>query len=85
MSKLKISAKQVLNDINAGMSNAELMEKYGVTSKGLEAVFSKLRDAGLSKMPSQNPNKRYLQDTRRFLHQALPFLRRRSQWTPSPV
>ncbi len=47
MSKQKISAKQVLNDISAGMSNSELMEKYGVSSEGLESIFKKLTDAGL--------------------------------------
>lgn len=55
MSKLKISAKQVLNDINAGMSNAELMAKYGVTSQGLESVFKKLADAGLLKEADSKP------------------------------
>lgn len=54
MSKLKISAKQVLNDINAGMSNADLMEKYGVSPKGLDALFRKLADAGLLKEASLN-------------------------------
>ncbi len=53
MSKLKISAKQVLADINAGMSNAALMEKYGISPKGLEALFKKLVDAGLLKEESR--------------------------------
>ncbi|MBI5251816.1 MAG: YIP1 family protein [Desulfomonile tiedjei] len=52
MSKQKISAKQVLNDISAGMSDAELMEKYGITPKGLESLFGKLTQAGLLKEAS---------------------------------
>jgi hypothetical protein len=42
MSKQKVSAKEVLADIRSGLSDADLMTKYGLTSKGLESLFEKL-------------------------------------------
>lgn len=38
----KISAKVVAADIRSGMSNAELMEKYGLSERGIESLFRKL-------------------------------------------
>lgn len=40
--KRKIEAKDLVNDIRAGFSNFELMEKYSLSSKGLVSAFSKL-------------------------------------------
>jgi hypothetical protein len=47
MSKKTIGAKQALDDIRSGMEDPELMEKYGLTTQGLESLFSKLVSAGL--------------------------------------
>ncbi|AFM27679.1 YIP1 family protein [Desulfomonile tiedjei] len=42
-----ISAKQILVDIRAGLSDAELKEKYKLSDKGLDSVRKKLQEAGL--------------------------------------
>ncbi len=41
-SKRMISAKDVVSDIKAGLSNLALMEKYQLSSKGLLSAFTKL-------------------------------------------
>jgi len=40
--KREIKAKSLVNDIRAGFSNLELMEKYRLSSKGLLSAFNKL-------------------------------------------
>jgi hypothetical protein len=40
--KRKIEAKSLVDDIRAGFSNLELMEKYSLSSKGLLSAFNKL-------------------------------------------
>ncbi len=40
--KRKIGVKSLVNDIRAGFSNLELMEKYSLSSKGLLSAFNKL-------------------------------------------
>ncbi len=42
MAKRKIRAKDVVNDIRAGMDDASLMEKYRLSAKGLQRIFEKL-------------------------------------------
>ena len=42
MAKQKVSAKAVIADLRSGISDADLMHKYGLTSKGLESLFEKL-------------------------------------------
>jgi len=44
-----VDAKQALDDIRSGMSDRELMQKYELSSKGLQSLFRKLGDAGLLK------------------------------------
>lgn len=43
----KINAKEVQRDLQAGMSSSDLMEKYKLSSKGLESLLTKMRNAGL--------------------------------------
>ncbi len=43
----KISAKQVVADIKAGMSDAGLMKKYSLSPKGLQSVKGKLVQSGI--------------------------------------
>ncbi len=43
-SKTTIRAKDAVNDIRAGMTNLELMEKYRLSAKGLKSLFMKLVD-----------------------------------------
>jgi hypothetical protein len=47
MNKPKIGAREAANDIRSGMTDAELMEKYHLTAKGLESLFRKLAEAKL--------------------------------------
>lgn len=47
MNKPKIGAREAVNDIKSGMTDAELMEKYKLTAKGLESLFGKLVQAKL--------------------------------------
>jgi hypothetical protein len=43
-SKQIIEAKNIVRDIRSGMSDAELMKKYKLSSKGLQSAFQKLID-----------------------------------------
>jgi hypothetical protein len=42
-----VSAGQAVSDIRAGMDDAALMKRYGLSSKGLQSLFRKLIAAGL--------------------------------------
>ncbi len=44
--KPQVKAANAVRDIRADMSDAALMEKYGLSSKGLESLFRKLVKAG---------------------------------------
>ena len=44
---VKVDAKNVLTDIRSGMTDAGLMEKYGLSDKGLKSLFQKLGELGL--------------------------------------
>ena len=41
----KIDAKTILADIEAGMSDSALMEKYKLSAVGLESLLRKLRES----------------------------------------
>lgn len=45
--KARIEADQALKDIQAGMSDSELMQKYNISAKGLRSLFGKLLAASL--------------------------------------
>jgi hypothetical protein len=47
MTKYKIGAREAVSDIRSGMSDADLMEKYGLSEKGLQMLFGKLVEAKL--------------------------------------
>ncbi len=49
MAKKIINAKEILADIKAGTNDAALMEKYGLSEKGLQSLFKMLVDAGVLK------------------------------------
>lgn len=44
----KINAKQVTEDLRHGLTDAELMKKYGLTEKGLASLYQKLKTAGIT-------------------------------------
>lgn len=43
--KPRINARDAIRDIRSGMTDAELMEKYGLSAKGLESLVRKLLEA----------------------------------------
>jgi hypothetical protein len=45
MPKRVFKAKDIVNDIRGGLSDPQLMSKYGVSNKGLQGVFTKLVQA----------------------------------------
>lgn len=47
MSEREIEARRVLEDIRAGMSDAELMDKYKLSTRGLRSLFRELTTLGL--------------------------------------
>ena len=49
MEKRTLDAKEILDDIKAGMDSPALMEKYQLSKKGLQSLFKKLMDAGVLK------------------------------------
>jgi len=42
----KIKARDIVNDIRAGVTDADLMSKYRLSSRGLQSAFDKLVEAG---------------------------------------
>lgn len=54
MVQREISAKEVLKDIRAGLNDARIMEKYGLSSKGLASLYQKMARAGLLEKPVQS-------------------------------
>jgi hypothetical protein len=48
LTKRKISAKQVLNDITSGIDDQGLMTKYGLSSRQLQSIFRQIISAGLA-------------------------------------
>ena len=47
MAQKKISAKEAVDDIKAGMSDDEIMKKYEISAKGLQSLLDKLLKANL--------------------------------------
>ena len=57
MEKRTVDAKEILDDIKAGMDSTALMEKYQLSEKGLQSLFKKLKDAGVLKPKKGEPEK----------------------------
>ncbi len=45
--KAVVSAKEVLDDVTEGLSDKQLMNKYGLSEKGLTSLYRKLLEKGL--------------------------------------
>lgn len=58
MAKRKLDAQQVLDDIQAGMDDHGLMQKYNLSAKGLNSLFQKLIDAGTLEPPDHSQKTR---------------------------
>lgn len=65
--KRTINAKEAVADIRSGMTSSELMQKYRVSAKGLQALSRKLVDAGLL---HENELNRRNEDPVRTMHVA---------------
>jgi Domain of unknown function (DUF4388) len=63
MVKREILAKEILNDIKAGMDDVSLMQKYRLTGKGLDSVLQKLLRAGLISERDLNARKLGFEET----------------------
>ena len=48
MRKRKINAQEALADIRSGMSYTDLLDKYDLSARGLESLFQKLVNSGLT-------------------------------------
>ncbi len=57
MEKRTLDAKEILDDIKAGLGSTALMEKYQLSEKGLQSLFNKLKDAGVLKPKQREPEK----------------------------
>jgi uncharacterized protein len=58
MTRAKINAKEILNDIRLGLDDASLMEKYHLSANHLQNLFRKLVQAGVlqqSELDSRSP------------------------------
>jgi hypothetical protein len=58
-----IQARDIAKDIRAGMSDGDLMEKYGLSAKGLESAFTKLANSGIVTVGEIYGQRRSGQDT----------------------
>lgn len=58
MGKRKLDAQQVLDDIEAGMDDHGLMQKYNLSAKGLSSLFQKLINAGVLEPPEHSQKTR---------------------------
>jgi hypothetical protein len=63
MNKRIIKARDIVRDIRSGMTDAELMEKYGLSAKGLESAFTKLVNSGIMTVGEVYGQHRSGQDT----------------------
>jgi uncharacterized protein (DUF433 family) len=62
VARKKIKAKELLNDVRAGMGDEVLMEKYGLSAKGILMAMNRLIWEGLT-YPSELAERRSLAKT----------------------
>lgn len=63
MNKRIIQARDIVRDVRSGKTDTELMEKYGLSAKGLESAFSKLVSSGIMTVGEVYGERRSGQDT----------------------
>jgi len=72
MAKRKIRARDIVNDIRAGLEDGALMHKYRLTAKGIQRIFLKLLESNLitqvelSSRMSQHDDTAEIEDLREF-------------------
>jgi hypothetical protein len=47
MAKIRIKGREILEDIRSGVDDAGLMQKYGLSAKGILQIMGKLVSSGL--------------------------------------
>jgi hypothetical protein len=57
MDRQRISTREIVNDVLSGVDDTALMEKYRLSSKGLESLINKLVGSGLLRRPSPGGNR----------------------------
>jgi hypothetical protein len=63
MNKRIVQARDIVRDVRSGMTDTELMEKYGLSAKGLESAFAKLVSSGIMTVGEVYGQRRSGQDT----------------------
>ena len=72
MAKRKIRARDIVNDIRAGLDDGALMHKYRLTAKGIQRMFLKLLESNLitqvelSSRMAQHDDTAEIEDLREF-------------------
>lgn len=61
--KKGLSAKEVLVDIRSGFSDQDLMEKYGISTNGLQSLLEKLVAAGILKQSELEARAKSFEET----------------------
>lgn len=62
-SRVKVDAGEALADIKEGYTDLELMEKYGLSARGLQSLFRKLQEAKLLKQSDLTDRPHYTERT----------------------
>jgi uncharacterized protein (DUF433 family) len=65
MEKRKISARELIADVRAGMDDSALMARYNLSAQGLQSAFKKLVEANVMTQapiaePQYSPRERTL-------------------------
>jgi len=64
--KLQISVKDFLADVRTGMTDSTLMEKYGLSARGLTRTFEKLTAGGFIAQAEVDRRTAHMEDTVRI-------------------
>ncbi len=64
--KKSVSLTEVLSDIQSGLSDRELIQKYGISAKQLETVYAKLVESGRMTQAEVDARKDLLEDVLEF-------------------
>lgn len=61
--KKTLSAKEVVTDIRSGLSDDEIMKKYGISAKGFQSLMAKLVTAGILKQAELEARSKLFEET----------------------
>lgn len=66
--KPRIKARDAVRDIRSGMTDSQLMEKHGISAKGLQSLFAKLIDVKAMSQVEMSQRKALYHDTTVIAH-----------------